>query len=156
WTWHPAGRYLAFTTERNWGRPSDELIHLHDVVTDRPARPPLKGHTNVGIGLAFNRTGDRLLAHDWSGLARLWDVEAGQQQLVMPDPGLAFGPDDRLLGSTAVPGRPRLYRFAPGREVRRFRAPEAGVKYCYSAVYCGGRLLAVGSKSELAFIDLAT
>src|SRR5262249_15575271 len=151
WAWHPAGRYLAFTTEWTWMSLSDELIHLYDVGADRPVRPPLKGPTNVGIGLAFNHSGDRLLTHDWSGLARLWHVEPGQHQRVMPDPILVFGPDDRFLGSPSVPGRPRLYRFAPGRELRTFRAPEAGVKYCYSAVCCGGRLLAVGSKSEFAF-----
>jgi WD40 repeat protein len=147
---------LAFGTGHTWYRPSDELIHLVDVLADRPVRPPLKGHTNQGIGLAFNHTGDRLMSSDWAGLARLWDVEAGQQQLLIRDQKLTFGPDDRLVGSAATPGRPRLYRFEPGREFRAFRAPEAGVKYSYSAVYCGGRLLAVGSKSELAFIDTAT
>ena len=149
--WHPSGEFMALST-------SDQVVHLYDVVADRPVRPPLRGFAHRGIELAFNRAGDRLVTRDWSGLARVWDIEASRQCLTLPNPRpwLAFSPDDRFLGSTADPGRPRLFRFAAGREFRTLRPPDAGGKYSHSVVCCGDRLLAVGSAAGLAFVDRAT
>jgi WD40 repeat protein len=109
-TWHPDGRTLATCGD-------DRLIRLWDVPSGQLLRV-LEGHKSWGINCAFNRTGDRLLSNDWSGVLRVWEPSSGRQLLSFPAAGyniLRISPDDHVSAShIADPTKLQLLRLHPG------------------------------------------
>src|SRR5262249_33096133 len=74
--------------------------------------------------LAFNSTGDRVISWDWSGRSRLWDAVTGRLLLTAQDyVGPRFSPDGTLIGPAIKGGKVRLFRVAPGHELRVLRRP---------------------------------
>ncbi len=143
--WHPGGRLLAMASEI-----PKSVISLWDVETGRQIYTS-EGHKHLGVGLRFNRVGDRLFSTDWAGTLRLWDVASGRQLqgllsgMAMP---LAFSTDEQYLaGKTVVDGESKIQfvRFAAGREVRtlaRFSTKGAS-QYHLPTFSEDGRLLAL-------------
>jgi WD40 repeat protein len=121
--------------------------------------PPWTGHTNLGLQVAFNHAGDRLVSNDWSGQTRLWDVTTGRLLLTMPGNfGLQFSPDDRLLGFQRSGNKLRLYRLAGGQELRvlRRRNADSLETINFPVVDTNGRMLAASGPDWLSFFDLAS
>jgi WD40 repeat protein len=150
--WHPDGRRLAAGC-------NDRKIHLWDTETATEVMPPWTGHTADGLVVGFNRTGDRLVSHDWGGQTRLWDTATGRMLLTMPGTfGWQFSPDDRLLGWGRSGSKIRLYRLATGRELRVLRRRHANSLETIGCpvVHADGRTLAASSPDWLSFFDLAS
>jgi serine/threonine protein kinase/WD40 repeat protein len=151
--WHPDGRRLAVGC-------GDRKIHIWDTEAAAEVMPPWAGHTAEGLGgLAFNHGGDRLISHDWSGQARLWDAATGRMLLTMPGAlGFQFSPDDRLLGPGVRGNKVRLYRLAPGRELRvlRRRGADRLETINCPVVHPDGRTLAASGRDWLNFFDLVS
>jgi serine/threonine protein kinase/WD40 repeat protein len=149
--WHPDGRRLATGCE-------DQKIHIWDVETAAEIMPPWTGHSNIGIALAFNHTGDRLVSDDWNAQTRLWDAMTGRLLLTLPGAALAhFSPDDQFLGPQFEGTKLRLLRVATGEELRVFRRRHADRDEQIHAVALDstGRLLGVSSGTNwLTFFDL--
>jgi WD40 repeat protein len=114
--WHPDGRRLASACNKT--------IFLWDAETAALRTPPWVGHTMVGVYLAFNRVGDRVISSDWSGNSRLWDAVTGRLLLTAQDHvGQRFSPDGTLIGPSNKGGKLRLFQVAPGHELRVLRRP---------------------------------
>jgi eukaryotic-like serine/threonine-protein kinase len=113
--WHPEGRILAMVDADPSLHPK---IHLVVAETGAPYAPPLESQRAPDAILRFNGAGDRLMATDWSGLWRLWDVRTGQLLLTQPGGGneLRFSDDDRMAGIAGDKQRIWLFRFESGRE----------------------------------------
>jgi serine/threonine protein kinase/WD40 repeat protein/tetratricopeptide (TPR) repeat protein len=150
--WHPDGRRLAAGC-------NDRKIHLWDTETATEVMPSWTGHTVDGMRVAFNHAGDRLVSLDWGRQTRLWDAATGRMLLTMPGAfGLQFSPDDRLLGPATSGNKIRLWRLAPGRELRVLRCRNAGSLETINSpvVHADGRTLAACGPHWLSFFDLAS
>jgi WD40 repeat protein len=147
--WHPDGRRLASACDRT--------IFLWDTETAALRTPPWVGHTYLGVSLAFNRAGDRVISADWSGRGRLWDAVTGRLLLTAQDHvGLRFSPDGTLIGPSIKGGKIRLFRVAPGHELRAVRRPGGPPGELTSNPMIGdGGILAASSPNRLTFFDLA-
>ncbi|HEV3084274.1 MAG TPA: protein kinase [Gemmataceae bacterium] len=115
--WHPEGRLLATACE-----DAQCGIYFWDVQTRRQVAL-LSGHKNYGIGIRFNRAGNRLFSHDWNGTMRLWDVDSGRELETLRLNVLLVGSapvDDAAvcLSSLGQQRRVLLVRFASGKELR--------------------------------------
>src|SRR5262249_34970160 len=121
--WHPDGRRLASSCHVD--RPINPCcIFLWDVESARQLTPPWEVPTSQGVYVAFNHAGDRVLSWDWSGRSRLWDAVTGRLLLTAQDSvGPRFGPDGTLIGPSSKGGKIRLFRVAPGHELRVLRRP---------------------------------
>ena len=140
--WHPDGRRIATSC--------DTQIFLWDAATATPLTLPWEGHTTQGIHLAFNHAGDRVVSTDWGGETRLWDAVTGRLLLRSPGyVGLRFSRDDKLLGYGHSGNKVRLYRVAPGRELRAVRHLLAGPKDQVGSpvLDSDGRILAMGEEN---------
>jgi serine/threonine protein kinase/WD40 repeat protein len=156
WAWHPDGNLLATNNE------TDFKIRFWDVRTGQLVRPAMTGPTDRGVVLRFNRTGDRLLSTDWTGLWRLWDTRTGNQLLTIPAAGahLQFSPDNSLVGMDVTQHTLRLHRFASGAEfatLSRWVAAKRGRYHDTQPVVLAPneRILAVSAYDHVALIDLA-
>jgi WD40 repeat protein len=150
--WHPDGRRLATAC-------GDGKIYLWDVETTAQRTLPWEGHTAVGISLAFNHAGDRLVSTDWSGRTRLWDAVTGRLLLTSSDfAGWRFSRDDNLLSPGHSGSKVRLYRVAAGHELRVIRRPrpESGEQIGFPRLDADGRILAARTAAALSFFDFAS
>lgn len=150
--WHPGGRLLATTCD-------DAKIYIWDTHTSSLAMPPLEGHTSMGVHMAFNHVGDRLISQAWDNQTRLWDAVTGRQLLTMPTLyGGTFSPDDSLIGFERIDNKLRLWRLADGRELRTIRRAGADRwETIHSAVLdADGEVLATGSNQGLTFFEFET
>src|SRR5437899_4879620 len=148
--WHPDGRRLATGCD-------DRKIHVWDVKTAVEVMPPWTGHTNIGIALAFNHAGDRLVSGDWNGQTRLWDARTGRLLITLASSaGIQFTPHDRLLGYQREGKKLRLFEVAAGNELRVLRRLQAdsAEQILDSAIDPAGRVLAFSSSEWLTFMDL--
>jgi hypothetical protein len=113
--WHPTRPVLAAAN-------ASFRIHLVDVTTDRDVMPPLEGSTTAGIAMRFDRTGDRLVSWDWSGMLRVWDLTTGHQTFrtqVAAILGTWFDPGgDVLVSHTASRTRLQVLRVRLGEGLR--------------------------------------
>jgi WD40 repeat protein len=126
--------------------PSDELVaggsavapvHVWRVGDQRPAFPPLAGHSSYVTGAAFRPDGTVLATTDIFGGTRLWDPATGlafggelkspwpdslEPTVDLPALGLrnAFNADGTLLATTGVDGRAMVWSVDP--DVWRQRA----------------------------------
>jgi serine/threonine protein kinase/WD40 repeat protein len=151
--WHPDGRHLATVG-------NDFKIRLYDAGTCREVMAPWSGEKDGGTLIAFNHAGDRLVSFGWGGQSRLWEVDTGRVLLTLPGSyGLQFSPDDRLLGSQVDGPWLRLWRLAPGRELRALRraaaaesesifAPQLDATGQWLAAYCRDK------ETRLGFLGL--
>jgi WD40 repeat protein/tRNA A-37 threonylcarbamoyl transferase component Bud32 len=88
--WHPDGMHIATGCD-------DLKIHYWDVAAATESTAPWEGHTDGGITVWFNPSGDRLVSEDWGRLTRFWEVESGRHLLnVAGERGLQFGSDGLL------------------------------------------------------------
>jgi WD40 repeat protein len=111
-SWHPTRPVLA-SPDANF------RIHLVNVTTDRDVIPPLEGHTTAGVVMRFDRTGDRLVSWDWSGVVRVWDLATGYQTFCTPVAS--------IMGAWFEPGGDVLVARTAGRttvQVLRIRLGE--------------------------------
>src|SRR5262249_2730087 len=141
--WHPSGRTLATCCD-------DRRIRLWDVSSGQLLRA-LEGHKSLGMRCAFDRTGDRLVSNDWSGLLRIWEPSSGRQLLSFPATGytiLPVSPDDRIsAGKLADGSKAQVLRFHSGCESRTIdlggvNSPKGVSADVLPAIHPGGRLLA--------------
>jgi WD40 repeat protein/tetratricopeptide (TPR) repeat protein len=112
--WHPNGRQLAVAS-------ADLLIRLYDVNTGQLALLALRGHTDHGIHVAFEPSGELLASNDWSDVLRLWDTRSGRQLFSCPGVGLG---DCLRFGS----GGPSLAAEARGQQLRLLHLPTPRVR----------------------------
>src|SRR5262249_39868173 len=115
--WHPDGRRLAVACE-------DLRIHLWDTAEQKELAAWGGPRQHGGLMVrGFNRSGDRLLSLDWSGVLRLWDTEAGQQVFTLPysHDDVVARPDDTdgLLVVVSEGETVRLLRLVSSGEHRR-------------------------------------
>jgi serine/threonine protein kinase/WD40 repeat protein/Tfp pilus assembly protein PilF len=153
--WHPEGRLLAMTDERQ------RKIALWDARGRRMVSPSFEFPRPVGgVVEGFNHAGDRLVTADWSARWRVWDTRTGKELLSQWACGwmVQFSADDALLVSYDVP-KVRLFRFSPGAEFRSL--PHFDVKGQVTSLgsdnclHPNGRLLAVTAVDEgVALVDL--
>jgi WD40 repeat protein len=116
----PDGKTLAVAVrpDRPPGQPPAEVV-LWDLATGqrRPAVRP--GASDDGTPLAFTPTGQTLATGDREGVVRLWDAEAGLEQLTLRQAGgvsaLEFAPDGRALAAGSVDGSVTLWYAQPAR-----------------------------------------
>jgi WD40 repeat protein len=147
--WHPDGRRLASAC--------NNTIFLWDTETAALCTPRWVGPTTEGVYLAFNRAGDRVISWDWSGRSRLWDAVTGRLLLTAQGyVGQRFSPDGTLIGPSIKGGKIRLFRVAPGHELRVLRRPggRPGERTTHPMVDDAG-VVAAWSRNRLYFCDLA-
>jgi WD40 repeat protein len=172
---HPGGQMLAVSSgpdvllfEVATGRQCQRLRHPEGVTVvpslawhpaGREVMPPWRGQANLGIGLAFNHAGDRLISIDWDIQTRLWDVTSGRVLLTLPGNfGLQFSADDTMLGPQRSGRKVRLWRVAARRELHVLRHPVAGGResLAWPVPDADGRVLAAVSSQGLCFFDVAS
>jgi WD40 repeat protein/transcriptional regulator with XRE-family HTH domain len=101
----PAGRGNTLASG-SW----DNTIRLWDAMTGQPLGPPLTGHNNWVLSLAFSSDGKILASGDADGLILLWDMTTSTPQLIgSPLTGhksrvtsLAFSPNGKMLASGSL------------------------------------------------------
>src|SRR5262249_31523638 len=135
----------------------NNTIFLWDTETAALRTPHWVGHTTMGVYLAFNHAGDRVISWDWSGRSRLWDAVMGRLLLTAPDNvGPRFSPDGALIGPSSKGGKIRLFRVASGHELRVLRRPGGPPGESTSCPMIGDAgVLAAWSPNHLTFFDLA-
>jgi WD40 repeat protein len=151
--WHPGGQILAVGD----GMGSDILLF---------EGPPWRHlRTLPGPGqsarLAFNHSGDRLVAYSYHGELQLFEMPSGQ--LLFQTPAQVptrpqFSRDGRRLACEASDQRLGIWAVADGCEYRTFRhqGATAGTAYVYGEVAPDNRLLAVQWPDGIQFWDLET
>ncbi len=147
-SWHPDGRRLAAGC-------NDRKIHLWDTQTATEIASPWVGHSNSGLVVAFNETGDQLISSDWGGQTRIWDTASGRELLDVPFSG-RFSSDGRIAAVHIIGGKVKFWRLAGGSEFRVLRPRKAGKldPIVTPVVFPDGRTLAAATVNEICFFDL--
>jgi tetratricopeptide (TPR) repeat protein/WD40 repeat protein/tRNA A-37 threonylcarbamoyl transferase component Bud32 len=114
-SWHPTRPVLAATA-------ADQRIHLFDVTSGKDIGPTPEGSAPEGTVVQFSPSGDHLLATDWNGAVRLWDVATGSLILLYPTQRslitAGFGPEGRAYWVVPEGKRCRLLRVRLGEGLR--------------------------------------
>ena len=81
------------------------------------------GHKDYVNGVAFDRTGKRLLTGSGDGTAKLWEVETGALLKTFPGhsgfvAGVAFSPDDKWVATANADATATIWDVDSGAEVR--------------------------------------
>jgi WD40 repeat protein len=91
---------------------ADPTVRRWDV-RERRFLPPLRGHTNFVMHLAFSPEGQRLATASADGTVRLWDLHSGESRSLKGHEGavvhVAFSKDGRQVLSTGQDGTVRLW-----------------------------------------------
>jgi serine/threonine protein kinase/WD40 repeat protein/gas vesicle protein len=146
--WHPDGVRLAVAC-------LDRKIYLWDTRTATEVMTLVDGHE--GNVLAFHPAGDLLLSTNYFYQSRVWDVATGRQLLQTPTAiGQQFSRDGRLVGISVAGTKARLWRVAPGRELRVLRRRNAGSleNLVCPVLHPNGRTLAACDRDWLSFFDV--
>jgi WD40 repeat protein len=98
-------------------------IGLYDVTTG--TRVSQVGPTGIAVGgLQFTNDGRQLLASDYDGSLRVWDVAAGRYvltgQAVSRIAGVTYDATEELIVSAEIDGGIALWDAASGRQLTRF------------------------------------
>jgi WD40 repeat protein len=150
--WHPRGHVLA--ASNNTGPD----IYLFDW----PALELVKTLHGPGPAarLAFNPSGDRLVAYSYHGELQLFDLPSGQLLFQtpthIPDPGPRFARDGRRLACETSAEQLGIWEVADGREYRTLiqGGAQTGISYNYVEATPDNRLLAVQRSDGVYFWDL--
>jgi WD40 repeat protein/serine/threonine protein kinase len=113
----PDGKRLACVCEAK-----DFDVHLWNI--DTQGEPPLPGHSDPVVGLAFHPAGQRLATGSKDGSVRLWDC-TDRRELPTFQPGafgkpvfqVAFSPEGRYLAVASNNGAVAILRLARRGEV---------------------------------------
>ena len=78
----------------------------------------LSDHTDIVVGLAFNRADDRLASASFDRLAKIWDVETGEELFSLFGNsanvyGVSFRPEGTRLATAGTDGSLRTYLPPP-------------------------------------------
>src|SRR5262249_22708802 len=110
--------------------------------------PPLRGHTECVMSVAWSPDGRRLASRCFDGPIRLWDADTGKELLTPPVSrsyfsGLVFSPDGRLLATTGNNGPTvDLWDIQTGKRVRTLRGQAKGAVVSIAISHDGQRLAA--------------
>lgn len=150
-SWHPDGRLLALSNFLS--------VMIWDTETDEFQLSPFAVHTNLGVLVEFDGTGDRFLTTCWDGEVRLWDRRTGQRLLAEESGGtsLQFSKDNKQYGVDLKFPQVRLFQYEAGREawILAHQPRQAGNRYeSCRPVWLNERLMAVTSSSGVAIVDV--
>src|SRR5262249_37188667 len=110
---------VAVRPDRQPGQPVSAEVVLWDLATGQRRPAVQAGAGDDGTPLALTPTGQTLATGDREGGVRLWDAEAGLEQLTLRQAGgvraLAFSPDGRALAAGSVNGSVTLWHAQPAR-----------------------------------------
>ena len=78
----------------------------------------MSDHTDIVVGLAFNRADDRLASASFDRLAKIWDVETGEELFSLFGNsanvyGVSFRPEGTRLATAGTDGSLRTYLPPP-------------------------------------------
>lgn len=123
----PDGRTLATTFGGTVDTELVQLWNLSDLTRPVPMGPPLKGHTNQVLSMAFSPDGQILATGSRDHTARLWNVSAPDRTTPLGQPltghikevtSVLLSPDGRTLATGSADSTVRLWNVSdPDRPV---------------------------------------
>ncbi|MCS6843955.1 MAG: hypothetical protein NZ528_06470 [Caldilineales bacterium] len=139
----------------------DRTVAIYDANAAALRLPPLVGHTNAVLDVAFSPDGSLVASGSAGpGEIRLWDPTTGQALAALPEPGsvattLLFSPDGRTLASGHFDGSVILWEVAQRTVRQRLQAHNDWVLAL--AFSPDGANLATGSRDQTVWLwDAAT
>jgi serine/threonine protein kinase/WD40 repeat protein len=156
--WHPNGRDLLV--------PEGDSGRVHHFEFDSKAlsliyRRAFMTDCTGGIGVVFNRAGDRFAAGGWNGTVDVLDFGSGQMLFQAPAvyTRACLRWDEtgrRLAGAVSRQGgKLGIWQIGDGREYRTLnhQSEQEGYYYYNAAIHPQGRLLAIGLSDGIGFWD---
>src|SRR5262249_9587038 len=84
----------------------DKAVRVWDVATGQPVLPPLRGHTELVLFMAYSPDGQSLASASDDATVIIWDARTGQKRLTFRGhsgfvQSVAFSPDAQWLASVS-------------------------------------------------------
>ena len=148
--WSPDGRRLAIAC-------SDFNIYIWEGETGQKPTV-LAGHVGFVMKLAFNHAGNLLASTSFDGVVRLWNPDSGRQLAGYRGSSwqIQFSPDDRYLVGWQDLNHYGWLEVAFSQECRQLYVPRDDVYTTVPVFSADGRILAVGTDSQVRFWDIGS
>ena len=109
---------------------------------------------------SFSPQGDRMVTVGSDDVARIWDLESGDELFRIEDPGFAisfaaFSPDNRLIVTATSQGTIGVWNAQDGSSVQNFKVHERGIRSAFFSP-AGSLIVTASGDNTASVVDAST
>ncbi len=148
--WHPSGERIAVANGRG-----DVLIL--DATTGQE-RQSLRGHRSIVVGLAYDRSGERIISSGLDSTTRLWDADSGTERWLLPgaDPCFRVAREGDRVGFNLDGNTAAVLQLIHSDVLRTWQPPAVPGPPLALDFSRDGKLLGLASFGLLRVLEVAT